>query len=180
MQILRSLVVMAIVCFLTSVSFAQDPPEMPQPTAEQKELASWLGSWTGTGKMKPGPFGPGGPMSWTEDCSWFGGAEFNVVCKSKGDGPMGPMTGLGILGYSPGKKVYTHYGVDSNGWSGYSEGSRSEGVWTFQSTEIMEGKTFHSRFIMKMTSPTAMTFSWEMSEDGKDWSVMMDGTSKKK
>ena len=43
----------------------------------------------------------------------------------------------------------------------------------------MEGKTFHSRF-KKMGEAGKMTFVWEMSEDGKNWMTMMDGTSNKK
>jgi hypothetical protein len=180
MKILGSFAVVTFALFLTSVGFAEEPMEAPQPTAEHKGLAMWLGSWSGSGEMKPGPFGPGGPMKWTEECSWFAGGEFHVICKSKGNGPTGPMVGLGIIGYHPGKKVYTHYGVDNNGWSGYAEGTRSGDSWTYKSTETMEGKTFHSRFTITMESPTAMTFSWEMSEDGEKWIVMMDGTSKKK
>jgi hypothetical protein len=180
MKILRLLVVVTLALFSISIGFAEEASGPPQPTAEHKELAIWLGGWTGNGEMKPGPFGPGGTMQWTEDCSWFAGAEFNVICKSKGSGPMGPMVGLGIIGYNPAKKVYTHYGVDNNGWSGYAEGNRSGDSWTFQSTETMEGKTYHSRFTMTMQSPTEMTFTWEMSEDGENWMAMMDGTSKKK
>jgi len=180
MRNLGSIIAITLALVSIPVAFAEEPPEAPQPTAEHKALEMWLGSWSGSGEMKPGPFGPGGPMKWTEDCSWFAGAEFNVVCKSKGDGAMGPMQGLGIIGYHPDKKVYTHYGVDNNGWAGYSEGTRSGDSWTFESTDTMEGMTFHSRFTMKMTSPTEMTFSWEMSEDGKTWAVMMDGTSKKR
>jgi len=178
MKPLRALVAIAVVLFAAAAGAAEPPP--PQPTAEHKELAMWIGKWSGSGEMKPGPFGPGGPMKWTEECSWFAGAEFNVVCESKGSSPMGPMEGLGIIGYKPEKKVYTHYGVDNTGWAGYSEGTHSGDEWTFQSTETMEGKTYQSRFTMKMTSPKEMTFTWEMSEDGTSWTTLMDGTSRKK
>ena len=173
------LLVITLALFTTTVGFAEEAIEQPQVTAEHKELAMWLGSWNGSGELKPGPFGPGGAMNWTEECSWFAGAEFHVLCKSKGEGPTGPMVGLGIIGYNAGKKAYTHYGVDNNGWSGYSEGTLSGDTWTFTSTETMEGKTYHSRFAMKLETPAKMTFTWEMSEDGKNWNVMMDGISKK-
>ena len=119
-------------------------------------------------------------MTWTEDCSWFGEAGFHVVCKSKGTGPMGPTKGLGIIGYNPEKKVYTHYGVDTGGWAGLSEGTLTGDAWTFSSSDTMDGKTYHSRFIMKMESPTRMAFQWEMSEDGTNWTVMMEGVTEKK
>ena len=51
---------------------------MPGPTAEHKLLAKWVGNWSGEGEMKPGPFGPGGKMTWTEECDWFGGITFTL------------------------------------------------------------------------------------------------------
>lgn len=169
----------AVCLMVASAVVAEDPPAA-QPTAEHEALGAWVGSWSGTGEMKAGAFGPGGPMTWTEECSWFEGGRFHVICTSEGTGPIGPMKGLGIVGYNAGKQVYTHYGVDNNGWSGYSEGARSGDSWTFQSKELMGGKTYYSRFQMTMTSPNEIAFSWEMSEDGKNWTVMMDGMSTKK
>ena len=93
---------------------------------------------------------------------------------------MGAMKGLGIIGYNGERKVYTHHGVDSSGWSGYSEGTRSGDTWTYQSEEMMGGKTYHTRFTITMKSPTQMVFTWEMSEDGSNWMLLMDGTSEKK
>jgi hypothetical protein len=90
------------------------------------------------------------------------------------------MKGLGITGYNPGKKVYTHYGVDNNGWSGFAEGTRTGDSWTYRSTETMEGTTYHSRFTIEIRSPTETKFTWEMSEGGENWIAMMDGINKKK
>jgi hypothetical protein len=44
----------------------------------------------------------------------------------------------------------------------------------------MGGQTFHSRFMLEMQSPTRMTFTWQMSQDGKEWMTMMEGSSEKK
>jgi len=170
---------MVMVVMFAAVAAAQEPAA-PQPTAEHKALEAWVGTWSGQGEMKPGPFGPGGPMSWTEECSWFEGGGFHVICRSQGTSAMGPMKGLGIIGYNAEKKVYTHYGVDSTGWSGFAEGSREGDTWTFQSKEMMGGTTFHSRATMTMTSPTTMSFSWGVSEDGSTWTVMMEGTTTKR
>ena len=170
---------LVVVLALVSVLGSAQEATGPQPTAEHKQLAIWLGKWAGSADMKPGPFGPGGQMKWTEECSWFGGGEFHVVCRSEGQGPSGPMNGLGIIGYDAEKKVYTHYGVDSSGWAGLSEGHRSGDTWTFTSQETMGGKTFDSRFIMTMESPKRMSFTWAVSEDGSTWTTLMDGTSEK-
>jgi len=44
----------------------------------------------------------------------------------------------------------------------------------------MGGATYFSRYFMTLESPTRMSFTWEMSEDGTTWTVMMDGVSEKK
>ena len=164
---------------LIGAAAGADEPPAPQLTAEHKTLESWIGGWSGEGEMKPGPFGEGGPVTWTEDCTWFESSPFHVACTSEGSGPMGPMKGLGIIGYNSEKGVFTHYGVDSTGWAGYSEGTRDGGTWRFESEEMMGGTTYHTRFTMTMQDNSSMTFSWEMSEDGEKWIVLMDGTSTK-
>lgn len=55
-----------------------------KPTAEHKELPAWAGNWSGAGELEPGPVGPGVPMAWTEECSWFEGSQLHVVCRSNG------------------------------------------------------------------------------------------------
>lgn len=177
----RWIVAASIVLLAVPAAVAQEAPAgAPQPTEQHRTLDMFVGEWTGSGELQPGPFGPGGPVEWTETCSWFSDAGFHVVCESEGEGPMGPMTGLGIMGYDPVKELYTHYGIDSTGWTAHSEGTRDGDDWTYRSEETMEGKTFHSRMTMTMESPTRMTFTWSTSEDGESWTPMMTGTSEKR
>lgn len=179
MRITKYLFGCLLVFCLASTGLAQETMEPPQPTAAHAKLDFWVGEWTGRGEMQPGPFGPGGPVEWTESCRWFGGNEFHVVCKSEGNGPQGEMKGLGIIGYDPQKEVYTHYGVDSTGWAGHSTGALDGETWTFKSKEKMGDKVWHTRFWMKKISPTKMDFAWEVSEDGETWNAMMTGTTEK-
>ena len=44
---------------------------------------------------------------------------------------------------------------------------------------VAPGDTLLVVSAMKMESETAMTFTWEISEDGENWAVMMHGASKK-
>jgi hypothetical protein len=175
----RSVHVIALLCCMVSYGVAEEPPAMPEPTKHHEALDVWVGSWTGSGEMMEGPFGPGGPMEWTEECSWFGGSRFHVVCESEGSSPMGETTGLGIIGYDTEKEVYTHYGIDSNGWTGHSKGTLSGNTWTFKSKEIMGGETFYTRMTMTMQSATKTSFKWEMSQDGETWTTVMKGTTEK-
>lgn len=180
MRIRSSFVVITLALLSITAGLAEEPAGPPKPTPEHKALEAWVGTWAGSAEMKAGPFGPGGPLSWTEECSWFGDAGFNVVCKSKGTGPTGPTKGLGIMGYDAAKSVYTFYGIDTDGWMGLSEGTRSGDTWTFRSKDVMDGKTYHSRYTMTVAPSAPMPFKLEISEDGENWTVMMEGTTEKK
>ena len=179
MNAAKAMLAVSCLIALPLAAAAQEAP-MPQPTAEHEVLGTWVGEWSGEGEMKPGPFGEGGPMTWSEQCTWFEGGRFHVICRSQGSGFMGPVTGLGIIGYNPGKQVYTQYGVDSNGWSAYAEGTRSGDTWVFRSQEVMGDTVYQTRATMTMTSPDTLTFAWEISEDGENWTLLMDGTSSRK
>jgi uncharacterized protein DUF1579 len=164
---------------VTGATWCQAPGEAPKPGPEHKKLEHFVGKWTGTGEMKPGPFGPGGKSTWTETCEWFDGG-FSVVCKSEGASPMGPMKGLGVLGYNSEEKVYTYFGVDNAGWSDYAKGKVEGKTWSYSSEFKVGGKPFMSHMAIEETSATSQSFKWETSADGgKTWTVMMDGSSKK-
>lgn len=156
-----------------SLAMAQAPAGPPKPGPEHQKLARFVGTWNGKAEMKSGPYGPGGPMTWTEVCDWFEGG-FSLVCRSDGKGPMGAIKSLGIVGYNPEEKAYTHYGVDSMGWSSLSKGSVSGKVWTYTSKSTMGGKPNHERFSITEVSDTRQSFKWEVSPDGKTWTVMME------
>ena len=53
---------------LTITSLAQT--EAPKPVPEHKKLAVFVGTWTLTGDMKPGPMGPGGKMTDVCGAGW--------------------------------------------------------------------------------------------------------------
>lgn len=67
-----SVLLLAAYAFSTSL-VAQDPPEMPKPTAEHKWLSKFHGTWTSKSK---GMMGPGQPEM---ECSG------EIVCKPLGE-----------------------------------------------------------------------------------------------
>src|SRR5215831_18091357 len=93
---------------------AQSPPQMPAPGPEHQRLAYFLGKWRGEGEMKPGPFGPGGKFTESEDVEWMPGGFFLLI-HSDEQTPMGNGKTLMILGYNSEKKVYTFNAFDSMG-----------------------------------------------------------------
>ena len=167
----------ALVCLSVSLA-AQAPPAKPGP--EHEKLGYFVGKWNSEGELKPSPFGPGGKMTMTETCTWFEG-KFVVVCHSEGKGPMGPVKGLAIMGYSNEDKTYTYYGADSMGMTSSTvpRGALQDGTWTYTDEATMGGQKVKSRFTMKVQSPTAYTFSWEtQGPDGK-WMSVMEGKANK-
>ena len=157
---------------------AQSPEGTPKPGPEQKKLEWFVGKWSGKAVMKPGPFGPGGPMTWTETCEWFEGG-FHLVCRSEGTSPTGPMKGIGIIGYDAERKLYTYYGVDNTGWSDLATGTFSGRTWSYSNEFTMGGKKYWSRMSIEELSDREQRFRWETSEDGKTWALVMEGGSTK-
>jgi hypothetical protein len=164
------------VLVLGGLVLAQAPA--PKPGPEHKPLGYFVGKWKSEGEMKPGPFGPGGKMTSSDTCEWFAG-NFQVVCRGEGKGPMGDMTSMGILTYSPADKAYTYYGIDSIGTGELAKGQKKGDTWTYTSTSSLAGKTLQSRYTIVETSPTVHTFKWETSSDKKEWTVVMDGKATK-
>jgi hypothetical protein len=160
-----------------TLAYAQAPAP-PKPGAEQKALGYFVGKWTSEGELKPGPLGPGGKMTSSDDCQWFEGG-FHVVCHGKGSGAMGSMSSLGVMSYSASDKKYTFYGVDSMGMSELSTGDKNGSTWVFGSNSNVGGQSFKSRYTIVEASPTSYTFKWESSPDGTKWSTLMEGKATK-
>jgi hypothetical protein len=164
----------AAVLLLAAFSVAQ--MEMPKPGPEHKKLDMFAGSWVLDGDTKAGPEGPGGKVTENEKCEWMEGG-FYVVChidfKSTS---MGNGSALSIMGYDTDAKGYTYREFNSWGEFENAKGSLDGDTWTWGGDE----KFGKGRFTMKITSPTTYNFTYEMSQDGKTWSTIMDGKATKK
>jgi len=58
----------ALVLIFVGVALAQAPSGPPKPGPEHQKLAYFAGKWSSEGDVKPGPFGPGGKVTFTETC----------------------------------------------------------------------------------------------------------------
>lgn len=146
----------------------------PKPGPEVKKLAYFAGTWTSEGEIKANPIMPAGKMTSTDVCTWYSGG-FHVVCNSKGSGPMGKMSGLGIMGYNTEEKVYTYNGIDNSGHLDSAKGTTDGKTWSYTSEEKMGGKSIYGRYTISDLQPDSYSFSWAMSEDNKAWSTVMEG-----
>jgi hypothetical protein len=173
---LRGAVLTAWVLVAAAAAAQMQPPK---PAAELKKLDVFVGSWTLDGTMKPGTMGPGGTMTENEKCEWMEGG-FYLVCHSDYKSSMGNGVGLSVMGYSADDKAYTYREFNSFGEFDDSRGSLDGDTWTWTSDEKMGGTTMKGRFMMKMTSTTSYSFTFDMSEDGTKWSTVMEGKASKK
>jgi hypothetical protein len=161
---------------LTAMAVAQ--MEMPKPLPDHKKLDIFAGTWTLEGDMKPGPMGSGGKMTENEKCEWMEGS-FYLVCHTDFKSSMGNGSGISVMGYSADDKAYTYREFNSWGEFDDSKGSQDGDTWTWTSDEKMGGTTMKGRFTMKIISPTSYNFTFEMSQDGTKWTLVMDGKANK-
>jgi hypothetical protein len=83
------------------------------------------------------------------------------------------------MGYSTDGKAYTYREFNSWGEFTDSKGSLNSDTWTWTNDEKMNGMTMEGRFTVKITSPSSYDFSYEMSQDGTKWTLVMDGKATK-
>jgi hypothetical protein len=176
---MRSIAITVGFCLVAGAALAQAPQAPPKPGPEVQKLSVFAGKWTGESDMKPSPFGPGGKMTSSDDCTWYEGG-FQIVCKGTSTGPMGKVSGTSAMGWNGEEKAYKYMGFDSMGMMATATGTVSGNTWTWNGEDKMGGKTVHSRYTITTTSPTSYTFKWETSEDGKTWNTIMEGKSTKK
>jgi hypothetical protein len=149
------------------------------PGAEHKRLEAFVGSWKMDLTMHPSPMGPGGKLTGTETCRMFDGG-YHLTCDSSGSGPMGQMKGHVIISWDRIGKRYRYFAVNNMPDAEEATGSVSGNTWTWTSKMDLDGgKSISSRFTLVENSPTVHNMKWEISEDGKAWKVVMEGTTTK-
>lgn len=162
-------------CLLSVPSSAQ----MPSPAPELKKLDFLAGNWTDQADMKPSPMMPeGGKMTMTEKNDWMPGGFF-LTLHSNFTSEMGSGSGIAFMGYDTDAKQYTYDEFNSMGERSHSTGSVDGDTWTWVGDQKMGNQTIKGRFTMKVLSPTAYSFKYEMSPDGTAWNTVMDGKSTK-
>ena len=169
-QLLAAFTLVAI-----SATASAQPPQTPLGP-EHKNLARFAGTWKMEGKMNPGPMGPGGAFTGTETCRMFEGG-YHLVCDTSGTGAMGDMKGMMIMTWDRAAKVYRYFAVNTMADAEMATGTLAGNTWTFKSDLDMGGKKIHSQFVITETSPTVHDMKWDMSEDGKKWTTVMEGKS---
>jgi hypothetical protein len=162
----------------SAVALAQES-QMPTPGPEHKAISAFAGRWSFEGKAEDGPMGPGGPITFTENCEMFDGG-FALVCRAEGKNPMGPTKSLAIMSYDPEKKAYTYYMTES-GFPPFMALGKNDGhTWNWDTETKMGGQTMLTKVTVTVTTPTTQSFEMKMSMDGgKTWLPAVSGKSTK-
>ena len=152
----------------------------PEPGPEHQRLAYFVGKWKAEGEMKPGPMGPGGKITSTDNCEWFEG-HYSVICRSEAKTPMGTNKSIGILGYNTDEKVYTYYAVDNTNMNMASvpKGKVQGDTWTYTDQGTMGGQKMKSRVIIKELSPKEYSFRMDMQGPDGKWVTAMESKNTK-
>jgi hypothetical protein len=165
-------------CLLAAAAaFAQEG--MPKPGAEHKKLDYFVGNWTSDADMKPSPMGPGGKFVATEHTEWMEGGYFVVIHSSYKSTAMGNGSGVAFMGYDFQDKVYTYDEFNSSGEHNHSTGTLDGDTLTWLSDIKAGPQTVKGRFTMKLLPPDAYAYKFEVSADGKAWSLIMEGKDTK-
>jgi uncharacterized protein DUF1579 len=152
-----------------------------KPPAEVEKLSYFVGDWTTEGRIQPGPWGEGGKFSWTESTKWMAGRffvighwHFHMPASLGGDGEE-----IFIMGYDPPAAAYTFDAFSSQGLHQVSKGRLEGDTWTWLSEGMQAGRPVQQRMTMQVLSPTSYKLKFEISTDGSNWALFMQGTATK-
>jgi Protein of unknown function (DUF1579) len=170
---MKTLSILPGILLLATMAFAQ--MDIPKPGPELKKLDFFVGHWTSDGDVKPGPMGPGGKFTMQENSEWMDGGYFVVIHSKYSGGGMPNGSSTAYMGYDSQEKVYTYDEFNSMGEHTHSTGTLEGDNFTWMSDMKMGPQTMKGRFTMKLMPPNAYAYKFEVSPDGKDWSLVMDG-----
>jgi Protein of unknown function (DUF1579) len=161
----------ALIFMAVATIYAQEAGAPPKPGPEHAKLSYFVGKWTSEGDLKPGPFGPGGKFTFTENCDWLSG-NFAVLCHSEGQMLGLTVRGLSVMSYNPEEKKYIYFESNNMGENTYSKGTVDGDTWTWKNDAQMNGKTVHAQFTLKRLGDDTASYKYEM---GDPMSLIMEG-----
>lgn len=184
----RILIILSVFCLvgMSALSgFAADSAKViidePMPefglAEEIKKLAVMAGTWDYTGRLKWDP----SVDVWTEHEAVAvvtvvaGGGAIQMTYT----GDMGGMefNGLSTLAYDRAAGEWQEVWVDNfSGKMSFYTGKSIDGGRVLMGEEIMNGKPIYARNTTYDITENSFKFKMEMSEDGKNWDLSMEGT----
>src|SRR4051794_23455005 len=138
---------------------------MPQVNDNHRKLHRFAGQFTGTERMNPGPFGPGGDATGRYDGKVAMDGFFVVQDYAQEKDGKVTYQGHGIFGWDEQAQSVAWYWVDS---MGFAPPSPARGKWHGDKL-VLEHEPMgdrRGRYTFEFTGPDTYRFSIENSQDG--------------
>lgn len=148
--------------------------EMPKPTADHERLGKLAGIWKGTEKMHPSPWDPQGGEAKGTTRARIALDGFAVIADyEQTRGGKHTFAGHGVYTWDTEKKEVVMHWFDSMG-QGREE---FRGAWKGDSLVLQsQCASGFARMTSQFAGSGKMTSRMEMSEDGKKWNALFDGS----
>ena len=160
-----------------TVALAQSQEALPKPGPEVQKLAVMAGRFTNEGEVKAGAFGPNSSamkVSGIDECRWTAGG-FGLSCTETVVIGGTKETETDVVFYDPTSKKYECHGIRNTGETNNQTGTVSGDTWTWLGGGTVNGKVFHARYIMKLTSKDSYEYTEEWGEGEKPMELGMSG-----
>ena len=153
--------------------------KMPKPSKFHKKLETLIGDWSGDEIMHPSPWDPKGGKSKGRYKNYAIAGGFGVAqeYEQKAGGKV-QFSGHGVFGYDSHENCYLWHWSDSMGGV---PATATKGQWTGNKI-VWENQSpmGHARYTHTFLRGGKVAFSIEISQDGENWSPMMEGIYTKK
>ena len=152
--------------------------EMPKPTPQHEKLATFAGSWEGEEVLHPSPWSPQRreAIGRFEGRMGVDGMFLVTDYEEERDGKIF-FRGHGVYGWDAKRERYTMYWFDSMGFSP----NETLGVWEGNTLRFSNRSEHgHSRYSYEVRDADSYRFTIENSRDGETWSLLMEGTYRRR
>jgi hypothetical protein len=149
--------------------------EMPKPGESHKQMAAFIGEWSGPETMHPSPWMPGGGTRHARVSNRWIVDGFAVAQEYEQlDGDAVTFRGHGVLWFDPSRQDYVMHWWDSMGGSvNEFRGSFQGGAFTLGSAMPQGG---FSRAVWRFGPEGTYAFSMDVSMDGQNWKPSIEGS----
>lgn len=163
-----ALLILVAVLAVTGHSTSQ--AQAPQPSAEAKKLAMFVGTFEYEGASVASPVGPAAKIAGKMTGRFLPGGFALELTGGDASGPFGGIQWSEVHAYDAAEKVYRVMGHQTDGQIWYGWSSVSGNVWRYSFTWVVKGVAYHGR-TEHAWSADGRSYDWkgEVSTDGKTW-----------
>jgi hypothetical protein len=153
------------------------PPHIHEAQPIEK-LGYFIGTWTVTGQIKSPEEAGSGAVDETVRFRWMKGRHF-VICDSEMKGKLGDSIGVSMLGYNNKDDKFVYHSFNSVGMSEYGSGTLDGHSWVWLSNGPVRENQMQRRFTITEQPPDKYSLQIEVSSDGKNWTLLMNGQAQR-